>query len=343
MNKTYIYLMLLPLAWACSKEQKTDEADKPILLSVKTDSVSTRSFHENINSSGVLSSKSQIKLSFKTGGLIKKSYVEEGQYVKTGQLLAELDLSEIEAQVNQAKIGYEKSKRDFERVENLYKDEAATQTMLNDAKSGLDLATQSLSAAQFNQKLSKIYAPSSGRILMKLAEPGELIAPFNPMFILGSGDQAYVVKVGLTDRDIVKVSLEDKAEVKLDAYPDEIFYGKVTQKAQMINQATGTYEVEVEVSPNGKSLISGFVAEINISTKQVAQTLTIPISALVNAQGKSAEVYVYTGGKVHKKAVTLGKIYGDYVAVSSGVNAGETVVTLGSGYVSDGEQVNISQ
>lgn len=336
-----IILAMAVLATGCGNQKETvQESPDKVALAVKTVAVEEHTFHETVSSSGMLTSKSEIKLAFKTGGMIRKSYVTEGQHVKAGQLLAELDLSEIEAQVNQARTGFEKAKRDYERAENLYKDEAVTRTTLNDAKSGLDIATQTLSAAEFNQKLSRIYAPVSGRILMKLAEQGELIGPFSPMFILGTGDQAYVVNVGLTDRDIVKVSLGDKTEVSLDAYPGEIFEGKVTQIAQMITPATGTYGLEVEIAPNGKRLISGFVARVSVHTRKSATTLAVPVEALVNAHGKQADVYLYSEGKSLKKSVTIGNVYGSFVAVSSGLNAGDIIITTGSGFVSDGDPVN---
>jgi len=339
-----IIVVLAVIAGACSsgKENAKTTTEKPA-PAVKTVTVENHTFHETVSSSGMLTSKSEIKLAFKTGGMIRKSYVSEGQYVKAGQLLAELDLSEIDAQVNQARIGYEKAKRDHDRAEKLYREEAATLTVLNDAKSGLEIATQTLDAVQFNQKLSRIYAPVSGRILMKLAEQGELIGPFAPMFILGTGEQAYVVNAGLTDRDIVKVALGDRAEVTLDAYPGETFEGRVTQIAQMITPATGTYAVEVEMAPNGKRLISGFVARMSVHTQKSASTLAIPVEALVNAQGNQADVYVYSGGKALKRQVSIGKVYDTYVAVSSGLQAGDIVITTGSGFVSDGDPVTINK
>lgn len=341
MKKLSLLWAVIALSCSSGKETSKEEAEKPA-PAVKTATAENYTFHETVSSSGMLTSKSEIKLAFKTGGMIRKSYVSEGQYVKAGQLLAELDLSEIEAQVNQARTGYEKAKRDYERAENLYKEEAATRTTLNDAKSGLDIATQTLTAAEFNQKLSRIYAPVSGRILMKLAEQGELIGPFSPMFILGTGEQAYLVNVGLTDRDIVKVSLGDRADVSLDAYPGEVFQGKVTQIAQMITPATGTYGLEVEIAPNGKRLISGFVARVSIHTRKSTAALAVPVEALVNAHGTSADIYLYSGGKALKKPVIIGKVYGGYVAVTSGLQAGDTIITTGSGFVSDGDQVTVN-
>src|SRR5690606_2291227 len=104
-----ILLLLTIMAWGCgSKKEAAEEAADKSVQAVKTAAIQEHTFHETVGSSGMLTSKSEIRLAFKTGGMIRKSYVNEGQYVKAGQLLAELDLSEIEAQVNQARTGFEK-------------------------------------------------------------------------------------------------------------------------------------------------------------------------------------------------------------------------------------------
>lgn len=333
-------LLLLLSVVACQTPQKESTEDKTI-QAVTVSTVGEQEFSETVHSSGTLASKAEVKLAFKTGGVIKKSYVEEGQSVRAGQLLAELDLSEIEAQVNQAQIGFDKAQRDYERVAKLYADEAATKTLLNDAKSGLDIATQTLEAAKFNQKLSKIHAPTGGRILLQVAEQGELIAPFAPMFILGTGEQAYTVKVGLTDRDVVKISLGDRATLTLDAYPGEVFQGKVRQIAQIINPSTGTYPVEIELNPVKNRLISGFVASVSMQTKRSTRALVVPVEALVNARADLADVYVYVDGKAQKRQIHIGRIQEKYVTVVSGLTPGDQVITQGSGFVSNGDPVKV--
>jgi RND family efflux transporter MFP subunit len=338
-----IFLTIGGLATSCKTETKKEKKVENVVSSVEITTVDNQNITDQIVASGLLASKSELKLAFKTGGMIKRVYVNEGQFVKAGQILAELDMSEIDAQVNQAKIGLQKAKRDFDRVQKLYNDEAATQTNLQDATSGMDLAIQSVKAAEFNQKLSKIYAPASGKILRKISEQGELIVPFSPAFILGTGTDAFIVNIGLADKDIVKLKIGDKAKVILDAYPDDVFVGKISQIAQTINPSTGTYEVEVELVPNGKKLISGFVAKANLTPSTTNTSLVIPISALVEADAEKAFVFVYNNGKktVSKRAITIGKLSGSNVQVKSGLTQGEQIVTRGSGFVVDGEMVTI--
>lgn len=342
-SHTYIILITALIVASCGKKQADKKTETEEVLAVEVQPVMRKSLSEPIVASGVLSSKSEMKLAFKTGGMIRRIYVQEGQSVKEGQLLAELDLSEIDAQVRQAKLGLEKSERDLERVKKLYADEATTLTNVQDATTGFDVAKQSVQVAEFNQKLSRIYAPVSGRILRKISEQGELITPFAPAFILGTGESAYIVNVGLADRDVVKVKIGDIATVYLDAYPNEPFQAIITQIAQTVNPATGTFEAELQIHPNGRKLISGFVAKAEISTGKGASMLAVPIESLIEADKNTAFVYILNTDSqtVSKKNISIGSIFGNNVAVISGISEGTQIVTKGANFLSDKAKVKV--
>ena len=337
-----IYAFMLLVLASCGKKKETRQETEEI-IAVEVQAVGKKPLSEPIIASGVLSSKSEMKLAFKTGGMIQKVYVNEGQFVKEGQLLAELDLSEIDAQVKQAKLGLEKSERDLERVKKLYADEATTLTNVQDATTGYNVAKENVQVAEFNQKLSKIYAPANGRILRKISEQGELITPFSPVFILGTGESAYIVNVGLADRDVVKVKSGDVANVFLDAYPNEPFHARITQIAQTVNPATGTFEVELQIQPNGKKLISGFVAKAEISCGKGPVSLVVPVEAVVEADRDKAFVYVLNADKqsVSKNHIGIGAVYGNDIAISSGLTEGTPIITKGANFLSDKSKVKV--
>lgn len=346
--KTKLFPLIYSFAFlflvSCGKKKETKQETEEI-IAVEVQPVAQKTLVEPIIASGVLSSKSEMKLAFKTGGMIKKVYVSEGQFVKEGQLLAELDLSEIDAQVKQAKLGLEKSERDLERAKKLYADEAATLTNVQDATTGYNVAKENVQVAEFNQKLSRIYAPTSGRILRKVSEQGELITPFSPVFILGTGESAYIVNVGLADRDVVKVKVGDAAQVYVDAYPNEPFNARITQIAQTVNPATGTFEAELQIQPNGKKLISGFVAKAEISHGKGPVSLVVPVEALIEADKNKAYVYTLSADNqsVNKTPVNIGSIFGNDVSITSGLTEGTQIVSKGANFLSDKSKVKVIQ
>ncbi len=336
-NTFYFFGFILLLS--CGKKPAETQTEEPLAVTVTHTSI--RSEADEIVASGLLSSKSELKLAFKTGGVIKRMYATEGQSVKAGQLLAELDMSEIDAQVNQAKLGLQKAQRDLERVKRMFADEVATQATLDDATTGYEIAQQMVQTATFNQKLSRIYAPQSGQILRKLAEQGELITPFAPAFILGTGPGAFMVNIGLADKEVVKIKKGDKATISLDAYPGERFSATVTQIAQVINPQTGTFEVELALNAPGKKLISGFVATAQILPPGGKSFVGLPISCLVEGEGSQAFVFVYQKNKVKKTPVSIGEIKGEYVSILNGITVADMVVERGANFLSDGQAVKV--
>lgn len=343
MKKIVNVLIVSSLLLACgSKEEKPKVAQREEPMTIATAKVEEISLAETITASGVLSSKSEIKLAFKTGGLIKKVYVSEGQSVKSGQLLAEIDTEEIDAQVAQVNVGLDKAKRDLERVKRLFADSAATVQNLQDVTSAYEAAKQGIRVGNFNKKLAKIFAPKSGKILRKIAEQGELITPFAPALILGTGGAATQLTVGVADKDIVQLRIGHPATVYLDAYPDEIFSATITQIAQTVNPATGTFEIELTVNAKGKQLISGFVAKAEIRPPSTQKALAVSIESLIEADGNRAFVFVYANDKVKKQPVELAKIMGSKVSVTKGLMIDNEVVTKGANFLKDGQLVKKS-
>ncbi len=346
MKKHLIIAIITLLSVGCGNKEEQKKQQVEEVQSVSVAPVARKSLSSPILGSGVLASKSEMKLAFKTGGMIKRIYVNEGQSVRSGQLLAELDLSEIDAQVRQAKIGLTKAVRDLERVKKLYADEATTLTTVQDATSGFEAAQEAVEVTSFNQKLSKIYAPQSGRILRKVAEQGELITPFAPVFILATGESAYIVNIGLADKDVVKVKIGDKALILLDAYPNEPFTATITQIAQSVNPATGTFEVELQIqNSSNKKLVSGFVAKAEIAQNSQSSSLCIPVEALVEADRDKAFVFTLNADNktVTKTPIRVGKIIGQDVEVLNGIAEGVKIVIRGANFLSDGAKVRLGK
>jgi multidrug efflux pump subunit AcrA (membrane-fusion protein) len=101
--------------------------------------------------------------------------VKEGDAIKKGQVLAVLDLTEINAQVTQATLAFEKAERDYKRLSNLYRDSVVTLEQFQNAGTGLDIAREQLTAARFNRTFSEIRASENGYILRKFVNEGQVI------------------------------------------------------------------------------------------------------------------------------------------------------------------------
>jgi len=133
-----------------------------------------------IRTSGRLADKAELRLGFKIGGVVLELPVQEGQVVSGGQLLARLDPLEIDAQVAQARIGLDKATRDLDRAESLLRDTVATVEQVENARSARDAAASGTGRRGIQPPLRRNPRARRGRILRRLSEPGELVAPDHP-------------------------------------------------------------------------------------------------------------------------------------------------------------------
>ena len=131
----------------------------------------------SLKTNGVVAARDEMRLSFKTGGIIRRITVQEGQSVKQGQLLAELELTEINAQFQQAKQVADKAARDLERGERLHADQVISLEALQNLRTQAAVTAAARDAARFNLSQSTIVAPRDGVILRQLAEERELVPP----------------------------------------------------------------------------------------------------------------------------------------------------------------------
>lgn len=325
----------------CGGDDGSDMAEHRIR--VRTAPVMERELSIPVMTSGVLSAEKEVRLSFKTGGIIGAFFADKGDIVERGKILARLDLSEIEAQAVQARSAFAKAERDLERVRNLYADSAATLEQFQDAATGLEMARSARSMAEFNLRHSTIRAPSDGRILERFAEPDELVGPGTPIFMFGSTEKGWVVRCGVADRDIVNLQIGDSASVSFDAYPGIDFEASINGIAQAADPMTGTYEVEMRLGPSKERLFSGFTAKAEIYPSGKNGYMLVPIESVIDADRGAGHLFVISpgGGSVTRVPVTIMLIMGDEVAVTGGLSGGDLVVTDGAPYLSGGSAVEV--
>ena len=345
--KDKIYLIILGVTVFlisninCRKDE--EQPQRAEVVYVKTAPVEHAEMSQSIHTHGRISSKKEIKLSFKINGIIRDIYVDEGEAVKKGQILARLDLSEIESQVEQARSAFEKVQRDLKRAENLFKDKAVTLEQLQNIQTAHRVAESQLEVAEFNLRYSEIHAPSKGRILRRLMEENEMVSAGMPIFVFASTEKDWIVRTGVSDRDLVKLRLNDPAVLRFDAYPGETFRARVSEIAESSDPMTGTYEVELKVDARDKKLVSGFVAQVDISPSSKEMYTIIPIEALVEADGQQGFIFTVdeSTNRARRIPMTIGFLFEDKVAVASGLEDISFVVTEGAPYLIDGTQVQI--
>lgn len=325
-------LLFMSLAFmvACSSNKAEESTDTVKSIPVVTTStVKAIAFSDEIRTTGRLSFNNEYKLSFKTSGIVESVLVEEGQYIKKGTLIASLKLNEIDSKVKQAEIAFNKAKRDFKRASALYADSVATLEQLQNAESQLQNAEMNLQTAQFNLNHSQITAPANGIVQKILLQENEITGAGNPIIIFGAENKGKVMHVNLADADVVKIAVGDKASLKFDAFPDNIFNGKVLEIAGMASPTTGTYEVKIQVNDGNNQLKPGFIGSATIKSSQISEWKEIPIESLVSSDKRNGLVYVYQDGTATKREIRIERLFKDKLIISTGLSAGDDVISSG--------------
>lgn len=346
-TNTVTVLLLATLVVACKPnyqselsavEPNTVKPVRVIELDIKDEPIP-------LTASGIISSKAQSTLSFKVGGIIEEILADEGEAVEKGQLLASLDVEEIDAQVNKAQEAYTKAVRDLERFKRLYADSATTFEILQNMETAFEVAQSDLQIATFNRRFAEVKAPASGKILRRFVEEGELVEPGNPIFTIGeSGEDAYVIRIGVADRDVVRINLEDQANYTLAAYPGRTFSASVTEIAEAANPMTGTFEIELTLDPTSVPIKNGFVAKLDLFPSRIEPYYEIPMSALVEADELNVKIFLLDEDNTATETtvVPIEIRSSSLIVPTEELPAQSKVITQGSAYVRSGDQVTIS-
>lgn len=345
--KTSIVALSSFILFSCSNKSEEVKSDIPTdIIPVKVMELQSSNIKRVINASGQFTTEDETMLSFKTGGIINKIYVKEGEQIQKGQLLATLDLTEINAQVNQAQIGFEKAQRDFKRVENLYRDSVASIEQFQNAKSALDFAQQQLNAAKFNLSYSEIRSITDGVVLKKIMNEGQITGPGSPVIQINSkGNTDWVLKVNLSDKDWASINIDDSALVQIDAIGKENLKSVVSSKSESVDFMTGSFSIDIKIINNKKiDIASGMFGKAIIYPKTNNLAWKIPYEALLDGNANEGYVFVTNDLRTAKKvSVKVGDIEDNNVCIKSGLENYKYIITSGSAYLTDNSLIKNSK
>jgi RND family efflux transporter MFP subunit len=297
--------------------------------------------------SGQFTTDDEVMLSFKTGGIINSLLVKDGDAVKKGQLLATLNLTEINAQLQQAKLSMEKAGRDYHRTKNLYADSVATLEQFQNSKTALQLAEQQLDLVRFNRKYSEIRAEKDGYVLKKMANVGQQISPGSPVLQTnGAHSGKWLLKVGLSDQEWATIGLNDPAKIETSALPGQFFNGIVIRKSEGIDASTGTFTAYISLSDSKQnSLASGMFGKAIVTPtlkNQTKSTWKVPYEALLDGDGTEGYVFITNDNRIARKVqVKVAGIEDHMVNITDGLQNAAALIVSGSAYLTDNSPIKI--
>jgi len=331
-------------AQSCGSHASNETIHEDV-IPVKTIALQQETVQQTINTSGQFTTDDEANLSFKTSGIINRIYVKEGDPVKKGQLLATLNLTEINASAEQASLAYQKALRDYERANNLYKDSVATLEQLQNAKTALDVAKQQYTSAGFNRTYSEIRATREGFVLRKYVNEGQYASAGNQVLqVNGASRGNWILKAGVSDYQWAAIKAGDKATITTDAAPGKLINAVVTKKTEGVDVQSGTFIIHLKPETNtGIPIASGLFAKALITPSQTVNAWAIPYDALLDGDANSGYVFITNDNATAKKIkVQISKIENGKIIVNGGLENVKALIVSGSAYLNDGAKIKVN-
>lgn len=314
-----------------------------------------------------------VNLFSRVDGYIAKIHVDKGDFVRVNQLLVEIDHTDYQHAVNQAKANLaaarakvtqqeaavRSAKLALDRMQALIKDQFVSQQDLDNAQVNFDGAAAALESLQAQVKqmevalaqadtnlaYSYIRAPFAGYVAERNLDQGAYVtsatASTSTMSrgILSLHDIDTVrILIEVVEKDIPLVKIGQKAEVRAEAYPDRVFDGTVTRIVQALNRATRTMTVEIDLPNKDRLLKGGMFARVEALVGTRPQAIQIPIDAVSRLED-TQYVYIVRDGKAQRVNVEIGLRDENRVEITKGLNGDEQVIVSGKDLVHDGTPV----
>jgi membrane fusion protein, multidrug efflux system len=292
-------------------------------------------------------------------GYLKQWYVDIGDHVHEGQVLADIEAPQIDANLREAQAQLELAKANLklaqtnsERSQQLFANKVNSQQELDTVlatgsvqQANQDTATASLENAQQMKAYEQVKAPFDGVITARYIDVGSLVTSgsvktVQKLFDLAQSDPVRVF-VNVPQSDVSRVQPGTNATVKVDEYPNETFTGKVTRDAGAFDQASRTILLEVDVpNPVGR-LYAGMYAHVTLTAPSTSQLLYLPDNTILIDSKGTRVATVDSSHRIHFKEVTLGRDFGTKSEILGGLNPSDVVVQNPTDDLQEGMVVSV--
>jgi membrane fusion protein, multidrug efflux system len=339
-------LLALVLCGACKSKAASDEAVAPAELptiSAETTKVVRRTLAAELAVRGTIAAvpNEDVKVSALVPGRVIRVTVAEGDTVKQGQVLAELDRQPLQdqrrqatASVDQARAQLENARLNLQRNQQLFERGIAAGKEVEDARkdmasaqAALDQANAALNTAERQVERAEVRSPINGQIVKRMVSGGEQVdgTAAQPIVEVANLDRVEL-NANVPSEQLSPIKAGQSVDVVSDAYAGRTFAGTVLTIAPAVDPTTNAALVRIRITNSERLLKVGMFAEAHVRLAQHANALVVPPSAIVRDQ-EGAVVYVLSGDIAQRTPVKIGLEKSDAVEILSGVKEGQTVLT----------------
>ncbi|WP_417238884.1 efflux RND transporter periplasmic adaptor subunit [Bizionia sp.] len=352
---TILTLSIALLLASCGSEDKKAVADNSPAIVVKTSQVEANSNSPFLSVSGKIQAANSAELSTRMMGYVNKVHVNVGDKVRKGQLLVSInnaDLQAKRAQVNagitEATVAFNNAQKDYNRFQNLFAEQSASQKEMDDKTANFEMAKARLeSAKQMKNEInaqfaySNLTAPFSGTVTSKNVEEGNMANPGVPLISIETPG-SFEVMAMVPETEISEIKTGTTVDVLVKSI-NQTLKGKVTEVSTSAKNTGGQYLVKIVLDKTDANILSGMFTTVQfpVERKTKPEMVLIPTEAIIT-NGQLSGVYtVSQSNTAILRWLRLGRIFGDQVEVLSGLNADEAYIVSAEGKLFNGAKITI--
>lgn len=336
-------VMLLTACNGRHNEQPTAEQATP----VKAITVNPAGAAASRDYVGTIEASVGSSLSFETAGTITRLYVDEGDAVRQGQVLATIDGASLRDIHEGAIAALDQARDAYKRYGNLHKQGTVPDVKWVEIESKLKQAESAERLARTNLSHAVLRAPFSGTIASRLVENGMNVAPGQPVLKLVQTGNVNV-KIAVPENEITQWRVGQQATFTVAALGNQSFTARVSEKGVEADPAAHTYTVKLALANPSGRLMPGMVCRVLMpaAQRQTAEAATgsdilLPPRAVLLDENGHRFVWLAVNGKATLRRVEVGPLCADGILISAGLNDGDRVITEGNQKVSEGMAVKV--
>ncbi len=278
----------------------------------------------------------------RVGGNLENVLVQVGDWVQTGQLLAQIDTTEIYQELILFSATYHNIKTILDRNQELAAKNLISTQELDNSRASMEIAQANYEASKLRMRHTSITAPFNGIITERFFDPGALVNANNAVLFTLVDFQTVKVMVDVLEKDIPKIRKGAQAFLTVDAYPGDVFEGVLKRFSESLDVRTRTMNVEVDVPNHDHRLKPGMFGTVHVVLDTHPNAITIP-SSIILKDAVGYFLWVVHDGKSLRKNVDVGWNQNERTEILAGLSIKDSIITVGTQSLRDSGSVNISQ
>ena len=330
-----LWFALVGILCACS--DKSGQKESPT-VKVCTETVRYGNDYRLKPYVGQAEANTSTSVSFPTAGTLGRVYVEEGQAVKAGQLLAEINPTLLQKALQSAEALLSQARDAYDRMKYLHETNSLPEIQWVETQSKLSQAQSAYDIARKNLEDCRLLAPISGVVGRKFVQTGETVMPAQPVMTVLDINKVKV-NVSIPEKEIGGIHADTECGVYVAALDGASFKGGRIVKSVQSDPMTHTYPISIHVDNPGGRLLPGMVCDVTFG-QTGTPALSVPITAVMAGTGDSRYVWVVENGTAKRKDIRRGMAYGGRIVVTEGLQAGDSVIVKGMQKLSNGSKVS---